>query len=390
MPEISVIIPCFNQGRYIDDAIKSVIGQTFRDFEIIVVNDGSTESGTIERLHSIDYPRTRVLHTRNLGLPGARNLAIRNAAGKYILPLDADDKIAPSYLEKAHAVIAGHTGIGIVYCKGAFFGNRSGPWNLPAYRFPDILLSPRIHSCGLFRKTDWAAAGGYCEEMVDGWEDYDLWLSLIEMGCGVHRIPEALFYYRQHDGNMTTKITKKQSKELYGAMFRRHKALYEANILGLILLGGSFYRRLTRLEGANQALRASLSWRVAAPLRRLENLFTWKDGPLSSLATEANLILWRLQVSLPLTVRGKALRSEVRRLKESGLFNSKWYCDRYEAMPAVSGHPILHYLLIGGRLGCDPSPNFDSRGYMAENPGIDWEEVTPLAHYLCRQHAGDT
>jgi glycosyltransferase involved in cell wall biosynthesis len=390
MPEISVIIPCFNQGRYLDEAIQSVLQQTFQDFEIIVVNDGSTEPQTIEKLNAIDFPKTRVLHTPNLGLPGARNLGIRNAAGRFILPLDADDRIAPTYLAKARAVMERDPGIGIVYCKGSYFGKMSGPWNLPAYRFPDILLSPRIHCCSLFRKADWAVAGGYCEEMIHGWEDYDLWLSFIGMGRGVHRIPEALFHYRQHEVNMTKKISKKRSKELYGTLFHRHRALYEANILGLVLLGGSFHRRLIRSEGRIQALRASGSWRVTALLRSLENLFTWKDGFRSNLGTVARLLLWRIQVRLPLTRRAKALRADVQRIARSGVFNTAWYRDRYDAMPAVSGNPILHYLLIGGKLGCDPNPNFDSRSYMAENPGIDWGNVTPLAHYLGYQNGGDS
>src|ERR1700743_1863614 len=103
MPEISVIIPCFNQGEYLDDAIQSILGQTFPDFEIIVVNDGSTDPLTLTKIDALDYPKTRVIHTSNWGRPGARNLGIRNAGGEWILPLDSDDKIAPTYLALARA-----------------------------------------------------------------------------------------------------------------------------------------------------------------------------------------------------------------------------------------------------------------------------------------------
>src|SRR5437879_507126 len=96
-PVVSVIIPCFNQGATLDEAVASVLNQTFTDFEIVIVNDGSTDPFTSELLANYHRPRTRVITTANGGLAAARNTAIRNSRGKYILPLDADDRIAPEY-----------------------------------------------------------------------------------------------------------------------------------------------------------------------------------------------------------------------------------------------------------------------------------------------------
>ena len=95
MPKVSVIIPCYNQGACLEEAVDSVLAQTFQDFEILVVNDGSTDEATIRMLGKYERPKTRVIHTDNQGLAMARNNGIREARGAYILPLDADDKIGP-------------------------------------------------------------------------------------------------------------------------------------------------------------------------------------------------------------------------------------------------------------------------------------------------------
>jgi len=270
MPRISVIIPCYNQGAYVDEAIASVLAQTYQDFEIFVVNDGSTDPATITTLNALNYPKTKVVHTPNLGLPGARNLGIQNASGEFILPLDADDKIAPTYLEKALSVITTQPAVGIVYCKAWMFGTRSGPWDLPDYKFPDILLSPRIHCTALFRKTDWEKVGGYSSEMIHGWEDYDFWLSLIEMGREVHCIPEVLFYYRQHESSMITALDKDRASALTNILFRRHRKLYEDNL-------GTLFGSVLLQESNTRFLKNSLDFKlgraVLAPFREIARFF---------------------------------------------------------------------------------------------------------------------
>ena len=122
MPKVSVVIPCFNHGRYLEEAVSSVLEQTFGDYEIIVVNDGSTDPFTVDLLKNYHPQKTRTLHTENQGLPTARNTGIAAATGDYILPLDADDKIGSEYLEQAVRVMDEQPNIGIVYCEAAYFG----------------------------------------------------------------------------------------------------------------------------------------------------------------------------------------------------------------------------------------------------------------------------
>ena len=160
MPVVSVVIPCFNQGSFLDESIGSVLAQTFEDFEIIVVDDGSTDAVSMQAFESFHYPKARLIRSKNQGLPAARNLAISHATGRYILPLDCDDKIAPSYLAKAVALLDADPLLGIVYSRAEFFGIQSGPWLLKEYRFPEFLFEPSIFCAAMFRRTDWQATGG--------------------------------------------------------------------------------------------------------------------------------------------------------------------------------------------------------------------------------------
>src|ERR1700736_2112376 len=116
-PRVSVVIPCFNLGEYVDEAVDSVLCQTLQDLEIVIVNDGSTDPHTNAKLAGYSKPRTRVIQTENQGLAAARNVGIADSRGDYILPLDADDRIAPTFLEKTAAVLDQHPEIGIVYSK---------------------------------------------------------------------------------------------------------------------------------------------------------------------------------------------------------------------------------------------------------------------------------
>lgn len=228
-PKVSVVIPCYNQGHFLDEAVASVLAQTYQDFEIIVVNDGSTDEATNRLLENYSAPKTRIIHTTNQGLAEARNNGIAVAAGNYILPLDADDKIGSAYMERAVGVLDDNDAVGIVYCRAMFFGEKTGEWELPEYELSRLLMDNMIFCSAFFRKADWAAAGGYNKEMIYGWEDYDFWLSLIGMGREVYRIPEPLFYYRVRRDSMVNAMRREQYMYSARQIFKNHVRLYQQN-----------------------------------------------------------------------------------------------------------------------------------------------------------------
>ena len=234
MPKVSVVIPCYNQGQYLDEAVDSVLNQTYRDFEIIIVNDGSTDAFTNQLLSAYHKEKTRVLSTLNGGLASARNAGIRESMGEFILPLDADDRIAPAYLEKAVKVLEENSDIGIVYCRGELFGAKRGVIPAPDFSIRKMLLTNLVFASALFRKEDWLRSGGYNANMVHGCEDWDFWLTLIELGRSVYRIPEVLFYYRIKDTSMNTSMDREKRLDMHMQLVQNHRELYAANIMPLL------------------------------------------------------------------------------------------------------------------------------------------------------------
>ena len=113
---ISIIIPCYNQGAYLQEAIDSVKLQTYTDWEIIIVDDGSNDEGTLQELKYFKEIGIIVIETQNKGVSAARNKGIEVANGEFILPLDADDKIAPQYLEQAIRIMHEKAEVKLVYC----------------------------------------------------------------------------------------------------------------------------------------------------------------------------------------------------------------------------------------------------------------------------------
>lgn len=234
MPKVSVVIPCFNQGEYLEEAVDSVLNQSLQDLEVIVVNDGSSDPTTVRLLESFSRPRTRVIHTNNSGLPAARNNGIAQACSPYILPLDADDRIVGRYLQEGVAILDAQPEVGIVYCLAETFGAVSGPWRLPEFSPARICVENPIFCSALFRKSDWEAVGGYDIRMRYGWEDWDFWLSLVERGRQVVRISEVLFQYRVSGKSMTRTMGYGQKLSMMSRMLMNHRHHYARNVLSVL------------------------------------------------------------------------------------------------------------------------------------------------------------
>lgn len=223
--KVSIIIPCYNQGKYVQDALNSALNQTYKNIEIICVNDGSTDNSAeiiskFENIKFIDFKE-------NKGVIEARNTAIEYSSGEYVLPLDADDTIEATYVEKAVAILNNNSNIGMVYCKARKFGNKNKVWKLPEYNYDDFLISNCIFNCALFRKEDFNHAGKYKQNMKNNCEDWDLWLSFIELGLKPYRIPEILFNYRQCE-NARSKVVSQNTSQLK-EIFKNHINLYSNN-----------------------------------------------------------------------------------------------------------------------------------------------------------------
>lgn len=200
LPLISVIIPCYNLAEYLPEAVESVVNQTFTNWECIIVNDGSSDN-TSEVAKKIisKYPDRRIVlvEKENGGPADARNVGIRHSRGEYILPLDADDLIHPSFLEKALYVLLKNPNVHIVYSDLQEFGERGNhvlarDWDPVLIRFQN-----HLNYCSLYRRRVWETVGGYdTKKGIIGYEDWDFWVGCAEKGFNAQRISEPLLLYR--------------------------------------------------------------------------------------------------------------------------------------------------------------------------------------------------
>ena len=196
MPKVSIIIPCFNQLKYLEEAIDSVKNQSFKNYEIIVVNDGSTELNAIDLINAFAESNIFIIHDVNKGVSAARNKGIMFAKGDYILPLDADDAIHPKFLEEAVEILENNKQIEIVMTGVKYFGSISHEEYLPKYSRRQHLMQNLFFNTSLFRKESFVKVGGYDENFNIGWEDWDFYLRLITSESQIWRIEKSYCLYR--------------------------------------------------------------------------------------------------------------------------------------------------------------------------------------------------
>ena len=230
-PEISVIVPFYNTGEYLQETLASVGSQSFQNIEVIVVDDGSTDKDSISLIESIDIHQSLILRQANSGPAAARNLAISHARGEYILPLDSDDIIAPTFLEKCiNKFKTEDESLGVVYSQTEWFDKRKGLRITPDATPLNMLIANHVVATALFRKSHWEAFGGYKEDFDAGLEDYDFWLCFIANGLRFFRIEEPLFYCRKRQTKTSRSDDLRKEHDGEARMMRKiyenHNTLY--------------------------------------------------------------------------------------------------------------------------------------------------------------------
>jgi len=224
--KVSVIIPCYNDGSYLNDALQSVLNQPYQNFEIIVVDDGSVDEVTIKFLKQVSHPNIHVFYKVHAGVSVARNDAIAKATGDYILPLDADDLLGASFLEEAVNILDEDQRVKVVCGDVQMFGTRKGLKKLPEHSMGMLLGQNTMAITSLFRKSDFLQTSGFNVNMNEGFEDWDFWLSLLESGGEVHRLEVVALYYRIKKKSRNFSLSVEQMKRLRRQIYQNHKDLY--------------------------------------------------------------------------------------------------------------------------------------------------------------------
>lgn len=217
-PGVSVVVPCYNGGRFVAGLLASLAAQTFRDFEVIIVDDGSTDD-TPEVLAKLG-PSVQVIRQKNAGPGAARNTGFRRARADLIFVIDCDDTVEPRFLEKTVELLhRSGPRAGFAFSHERKLGHREQV-NRCYFKLFDQLFINRVPSCMVVRREAWNAVGGFDESMREGYEDWEFTIALGLAGYEGVAVPEVLFnYHTRDDGLMMSRST-----YMHGILWNRIRA----------------------------------------------------------------------------------------------------------------------------------------------------------------------
>lgn len=256
---VSVIIPCYNDYKFIKEAINSINNQTYKNVEIIIVDDGSNAQ-TKEVLKSIEQENLAILYQENGGPSKARNNGIKSSKGNFILTLDADDYFENTFIEKAIFVLENESVVGLVTCNGYIFDEKGIFDEIISKEgdASDFLFDNTAIGNSLFRKQCWSDIDGFDEDMKKGYEDWDFHISILKANWKIKVIKEHLFYYRNKP-NSRNKNANKVKYELRNYLLLKHKDLSVQNFDTLL---SNVLRELNILSNRNDIIKKSIDYRL--------------------------------------------------------------------------------------------------------------------------------
>ncbi len=244
-PDLSIIMPCYNHGSYLVEALVSVERSAPPGCEVLIVDDGSTEPETLRILERLDELGYQILRQPNHGLAAARNHAIQQARGAIILPLDADNRIRPGFIEAALAVFREQPDVGVVYSARLDFGAKSRRVDPPDFDLLTLLGRNFIDACALLRREVWTQCGGY-DETLHALEDWELWLHAAKWGWQFHRLEPIYFEYRVRADSMlhTFRASEAERRQHFAYIMAKHFDLYQRHFFQVALERAAYKRRL--------------------------------------------------------------------------------------------------------------------------------------------------
>jgi len=269
-PNVSVVITCYNYGQFLEEAIDSVFRQTYRDLELIVVDDGSTDPGTQKLLARLAASGLNVHQIPHSGPSAARNFGIKQSRGRYILPLDADDILAPSFVAECAAVLDVEPEIDVVHTDVMMFGACTGRMQLAEFSERQMVTENCLVVTALYRRALWEKTGGYHEEMRMGVEDWDFWIGCLAQGAKFKKVSQSLFHYRiktkSHHASYLADADRREA--CYRQILAHHPAFFGRHII-------PFHEDRLRLR----QLESLRGLGVLLQINRLLGL--WRDRPRS-------------------------------------------------------------------------------------------------------------
>lgn len=237
MPEInsvggrvSAVVPCYNMGAYIEDTVASIFASDYPDIEVLIVDDGSDAPDTrvvLERICERFGEKVKVVRQQNRGLALARNRGAEEATGQFMILVDADDQIEPTYISRAVDLLTHYENVFIVFSWEQYFDDSSDVfpgWNL---EFPYLLGHNQTCPVCVVDRAAWLAFGRNKSKFAYNFEDYESWVSMVAAGCGGVCIHETLTRYRIRGNGLWQDSGRRQHLFLYDLLVKEHPELYQ-------------------------------------------------------------------------------------------------------------------------------------------------------------------
>jgi glycosyltransferase involved in cell wall biosynthesis len=226
-PLVSFIIPYYNAGNTIAETVESIVNQSYENYNIWIINDGSTDSYSIEKLKQFEgHSKINILHQENAGPSIARNNAIRRTEATYIVPLDADDKILPNILGNAIHILERANTIGVVYGNLNFFGERREIKEQQIFDIKKQLIWNQVAVCAVIRKAVFETAGYYDQYLSKpGLEDWEFWIRVYEAGWKFQKSDEIYFEVRVDEQSRTFQVANRNLEVIKDYVYKKHSNL---------------------------------------------------------------------------------------------------------------------------------------------------------------------
>src|SRR6266567_2778668 len=221
---ISIVMPCFNHGEFLREAVDSVLSANRDDLELVMVDDGSTDERTRKEMEHLRARGIKVIWQENKGPAAARNAGIAASQADYILPLDADDRLRAEWIDRGLEILDTDSTVGVVCGDTKFFGKKTDLWLGGPFDLNRLLQQSYIPCTALYRRSVWEQNGGYDSTIV-GYEDWEFWLGAVEHGWKFAYIPEIFFDYRKAGESMLSRA-RVHVKETADFVAKKHGKLY--------------------------------------------------------------------------------------------------------------------------------------------------------------------
>lgn len=226
---LSVVIPFYNLGAYLEDTLTSIGATSYTPYEVVIVNDGSTDPKSLELLQKIEgqgVAHIRIVHTENQGLAAARNVGAEAAAGEFLAFVDADDLVDPDFFSRAIDVLQRYANVAFVYSWVRYFGESSDIWPTWNAEFPYLLAHNMLIPIVVTRRSVFLQRGKNKLEFEYNFEDYDGWIGLVEAGGVGVSLAQPLVRYRVRTGSMYQSSNRNQQQYLYDLLTQHHAEAY--------------------------------------------------------------------------------------------------------------------------------------------------------------------